>query len=600
MSGGFSHKSSDLTLAHFLSSTAPLFIPSGEKVAGTVSVIPHCPQLRAFFLPTVANLPIGLFWKTKDISVSTMINSIKAWSQLPVSHYASFISILESLGRVFHDWILVATCHPAAFACQVFLYNCVESQFPNLVAGAVPDTVTCSTTFAPLMDMRYLHGWRILVDRILSGAASHDISFFRLFLSRASACLHSGADIGTELLPELTPCTAIHFKIHGGWPSNTPDPLVGFARPELSSPIAQGYDIISIEVHADRPAPAPTTQLITASEASARRHKAMTPKTTVLPVDLLASPGPRPKGSAVFSPSSQSSRGTSNQDTSLLVTPRPGSRSNPLAPSTPSGTNLFGVAVCSPPDLRSSQSLSVRPSAMPLLPVVSNSKWPEVMTWSLENPTTRGACAPEYLMSSILLIHGHSLLDITADTYQVCHSFHQPGDKQLVRPPNAYFCSSMLLPIFHGGAAGIVDTTRIYVQGIIDHQGDGYFSQFFSQSFFQASLLRCLIQPASWHMEDSFDPQLSDPNSFQIYQFLPCLGAYSAQPALLPAKWLACLKIRPLALFVLSWFRSMDIAISVFISRALMRPSSAVAYAFSSKSSSATASKLCGPPTPEA
>jgi hypothetical protein len=115
MSGGFSRQTHPLTLANYLSTTSPLFIPSGEEVAGTVSVLPNLPMLRAFFLPTVSSLPIGMFWKTKDLTPDLMIRSIKALSPATSSPYAAFIHVLESLGRRLHDWLLTAILSNRSF-----------------------------------------------------------------------------------------------------------------------------------------------------------------------------------------------------------------------------------------------------------------------------------------------------------------------------------------------------------------------------------------------------------------------------------------------------------------------------------------------------
>jgi hypothetical protein len=59
----------------------------------TVLVMSHCPQLCAFFLPVVANLPIGMFCKIKNLSVSAVISSVKAMSPHPaVSPHGSFLA----------------------------------------------------------------------------------------------------------------------------------------------------------------------------------------------------------------------------------------------------------------------------------------------------------------------------------------------------------------------------------------------------------------------------------------------------------------------------------------------------------------------------
>jgi hypothetical protein len=118
----------------------------------------------------------------------------------------------------------------------------------------------------------------------------------------------------------------------------------------------------------------------------------------------------------------------------------------------------------------------------------------------------------------------------------------------------------MVLPIFSTAAIGVVDSACIYMQGLIDRLGEGYFTQFFTQSFFQAPVLKALMQPSSWRMDPAYEPSKGDASSFHVYNFLPCLRQFTAHPALLPAEGLTCLELKPLALFTSTWFRSMDVA----------------------------------------
>jgi hypothetical protein len=125
--------------------------------------------LRAFILPTFAHLPIGLSWKLDaDPLVDQILQSVKGLTSSPsTSPYAAFGYVLSSLGRRLVDWLLAAQTHSSKFAIPAFPFKDVADQFPNLVMGAVPDYIICTTTFAPLTDMCYLYAWQLLVDRIL-------------------------------------------------------------------------------------------------------------------------------------------------------------------------------------------------------------------------------------------------------------------------------------------------------------------------------------------------------------------------------------------------------------------------------------------------
>jgi hypothetical protein len=191
MAGGFSRGISPLTLANYLARTAPLFIPSGEDVAGTVS-LDEAWFLRAFFLPTFAHLPIGLSWKLDtDLLVEKILQSVKGLTSSPsTSPYAAFSYVLSCLGRRLVDWLVAAQTNSSKFAVPVFPFKDVADQFPNLITGAVPDSILCTTTFAPLMDMRYLYTWRLLwiesLGALMAMISASSVSFF---LARVPACI---------------------------------------------------------------------------------------------------------------------------------------------------------------------------------------------------------------------------------------------------------------------------------------------------------------------------------------------------------------------------------------------------------------------------
>jgi hypothetical protein len=364
--------------------------------------------------------------------------------------------------------------------------------------------------------------------------------------------------MGLALPPELAANMGLHFKIRGGWPTDSADPLIDFSRPEVSSPLAQRYDSILIEVHPDHPAPAAEVKLITASEASARRHHGLTPKHSLLPAESLADKLLKQQNST----KSQSKFSSPARSNSAPL----GSAGNQITVQTTPSASLFSSAVYSPPvkvstSQRSSLSLATDGLMPSLAAVLVVPKWPDILTWSISNPAGRLSCAPEFLALCLLLIHGPTLLDLNANDYQVRRAFLQPKEKQLLaRNPCANFSTRMILPVFHGGATGVVDSARIYMQGMLDRLAEGYFSQFFTQSFFQATLMKSLMQPSSWRMDDSFDPNDGDSSAFHVYKFIPALRLFAAHPALLPANGFTCLELRPLASFIHTWYRSMDVA----------------------------------------
>jgi hypothetical protein len=209
-------------------------------------------------------------WKLWDLTVDLLSQSVKALSN-PPNPFTHFNPIITILSPTLNEWLTAAQSDPAAFSVQAFPYSSLVPHFPDIISGGMPLSISCSTMFSALMDMRYLYGWRLFIDKLLSGILDADSRFFRLFLSRAASCLHSGTYVGVELLPELTPNMCLHFISAGGWPTGNA-PFHDFCRPEITSSIAQRYNSIAIEVHSDRPAPSLETKLITAADASARQH----------------------------------------------------------------------------------------------------------------------------------------------------------------------------------------------------------------------------------------------------------------------------------------------------------------------------------------
>jgi hypothetical protein len=271
--------------------------------------------------------------------------------------------------------------------------------------------------------------------------------------------LHSDTYMGVELIPELAPNIAFHFSIHGGWPTVEANPFLYFAKPEAASMIAQRCEQIPIEVHVDREAPEAHVKLITASEASARRHRQKTPRTSKAPAESLAPKNPPnpPPAPAFASPS----RAPASQL---------GTKTNPAIPEprTPSGTNLFRSNVYSPPQgarQSSSKSSLGRSSTLSILYV--QPKWGECMTWDINSAATREHCSQEYLAICQLLAHGPAVLDLNKPAYRVRRTFTDPWDKQiLARAPCQLGRTRILIPVYAPNSVGpIVDNVRLYFQG---------------------------------------------------------------------------------------------------------------------------------------
>ena len=111
------------TIGDYLLHSSPLFLPSGEEVASTLTGDAHPPVLRAFFLPTVCSSPIGMFWSTKDLTADIMIKSVKALSPTVVSPYWYFLSFLEFLRPALPTWLQLLSDDSTRFSCKAYHFR---------------------------------------------------------------------------------------------------------------------------------------------------------------------------------------------------------------------------------------------------------------------------------------------------------------------------------------------------------------------------------------------------------------------------------------------------------------------------------------------
>ena len=562
--GGFSRAIADPTLDNFLRETEPLFIPHGEELAGTVRNDTGDVLLRSWFLPTHSHLPIGMAWSLENLTTEILISSVKALAKPPGAlAFKPFISVLATLAPRLDLWLVAAQANADSFATHAFPFTVLRAHFPDLVTGAFPDSIACSTTFAPLVDMLYIYGCRLALDKLFSGPLGADIAYMRTFLARAASCLHPDTYMGAKLLPELAPNIFYHFKSHGGWPTGT-SPVSDFSRNEIVSFVAQTYETIPIEVHPNRPAPLPSCKLVTVAAASALRHQQQTPKYSQAPVDLsqlatsfapaarVPAPAPAPASPVPGSAASSSINLLSPPKTHSLLKVTEG-------PTTPAGAKLFVSQVYSPPvsSSKANQPAAVRALSALMAPAQTTAipKWSEILNWKLDSATHRTECAMEFLHICFLLAHGPAELVIDNERnlrYLKPYVLFARGPSELAR-------LRILMPVFSGSHPDQVDPVRTLIQGMIDQQGEGIFTRSYTSQFFQARTLRALLQIPSWNMDESFDTSQSDSGSFTIYGFLKALRSHGHSPALLPTEGLSLLEAKQVAQFILAWFRSLDV-----------------------------------------
>jgi hypothetical protein len=105
----------------------------------------------------------AVLWSVKLLLLS-MLSRIKALSAAAINPFANLILALDQLSPPLDEWLQQASIDPDKFACEAFYCSDLADQFPCLVTRAVPPSVSCTVALSPLMDMRYLHAWRLLLD----------------------------------------------------------------------------------------------------------------------------------------------------------------------------------------------------------------------------------------------------------------------------------------------------------------------------------------------------------------------------------------------------------------------------------------------------
>jgi hypothetical protein len=108
------------------------------------------------------------------------------------------------------------------------------------------------------------------------------------------------------------------------------------------------------------------------------------------------------------------------------------------------------------------------------------------MDWKIDTIASRRLCSMEYLHLCSLIVHGPSNIDIHSEGVVT-----KPADYVLyARQPNELCCLRILMPVFYSNLVGSVDAARNLIQGLVDQTGEGYFTAYFTHTFFQATNLK--------------------------------------------------------------------------------------------------------------
>ena len=167
------------TVENILLDSQPLLLPEGELIGEKVQ---HGEDtfLRAFYLPEVCNLPLGLRWPT-DIGFLEFQASIRAalGKNSPL-----FEAVLQALKPLLEPWFNAVATDPQLFQIsgRQFL-PLYDAHFPDITSGTWPDSAPDPEAFSPVLDMLNGFVWRLWCDRILTTATVMNRNFLKNYLS---------------------------------------------------------------------------------------------------------------------------------------------------------------------------------------------------------------------------------------------------------------------------------------------------------------------------------------------------------------------------------------------------------------------------------
>jgi hypothetical protein len=254
------------TVDNILLDSQPLLLPEGELIGATVQ---HGEDtfLRAFYLPEVCNLPLGLRWPT-DIGFpesppfEAVLQAFKAIMEPWFNAVASDLQLFQILGHQFLP-----------------LY---DAHFPNIMSGTWPDSAPNPEAFSPVLEMLNGFVWRLWCDRILTTATIMNRNYLKSYLSIGESAITTTNYLGASIPGRFCPNFAYHFKIDG-WPTDSTETattgfLSEFEHLPLISWQAQQHDRIPINLH--QLASTVLLLLQTREQLSSAKHKAKTPAYT--------------------------------------------------------------------------------------------------------------------------------------------------------------------------------------------------------------------------------------------------------------------------------------------------------------------------------
>jgi hypothetical protein len=156
----------------------PLFFPYEEKAAYFVQLESKL-HYRAFYLPEVCGLPLGLVWPT-TIGYDDLLASVQCLK----SDYHHFTQVLQVLQSQITPWSqAIAALDPTPFIIpRTPFLDMYDKGFPAIKIGEFPDLIVNPQAFSPLQDMLHGYIWHLTCDAVLAVGAIQAQKFLAKFV----------------------------------------------------------------------------------------------------------------------------------------------------------------------------------------------------------------------------------------------------------------------------------------------------------------------------------------------------------------------------------------------------------------------------------
>lgn len=555
---GFSRSVKLPGVVDFIETSQPALFPSGEQLADCIQTTAGS-IYRAFFLPEVCDMPIGMAWPTTT-SLEDFYSSIRALK----GGYSNFLLVLTALQPQLKDWFEAVHQTPASFSSSSLPFVNVHSiGYPPLGSGDIPEAILDERAFSPLLEMLQGFLWRLTSDAALTTGSIEAQQVFALYLARGEQAITADCYLGAALHGRLCPNFAYHFRAGARWPTRV-NPLKEVILSQLISERARDYEPITINLYETLQSP---LRLVTKDAQSTAEHRRQTPTSAA---SIAPAATPVPSGAPALLPVTDH---TTRQYSPAF--PSPFTIRTPAAPPTPflypppgqpanlgppAQTVLYSPPAPMPPG-------HPPPSGNPqrtLGPAFTQSMGLAAPPIRRSDPVTatiltaqgRQEASPEFLNCCRLLTHHDPHLALTNNQLGVT----LPASANLFpRQPTEHFRRDVLGPIHSSsGIGGYQPVFYNYVEALLSRKGVLVESAY-SKTFFTVERAKTLFSVESWAMSSQTRDLLHLPSqTLHVYSFLQCLSEYSTHPTVLPAAGITLLQAKNLGTMVQLLFQMMD------------------------------------------